>query len=82
MSACQMEIDGVSESSPQDHLAYLDSRGYVVGTPDQALERLAAFVDVAGGCNSCTSRPTFPLCRTARPFCAPRERATADLPPA
>lgn len=38
-----MEIDGVSESGPQDHLAYLDSRGYVVGTPDQALERLAAF---------------------------------------
>jgi F420-dependent oxidoreductase-like protein len=38
-----MEIQGATESSPEDHLAYLEGRGYVTGTPDQAGEWLAAF---------------------------------------
>jgi F420-dependent oxidoreductase-like protein len=38
-----MEIQGPQGASPEDHLAYLDGRGFVTGTPEQALERLGAF---------------------------------------
>jgi F420-dependent oxidoreductase-like protein len=32
-----------ADSSPAEHLAYLNGRGWITGTPDHALERLAAF---------------------------------------
>jgi F420-dependent oxidoreductase-like protein len=38
-----MEIDPEDASSPDEYLAGLEAQGAVVGTPDQALERLAAF---------------------------------------
>jgi F420-dependent oxidoreductase-like protein len=38
-----MEIDPEGSSSPDDYLEGLEAQGGVVGTPDQALERLGAF---------------------------------------
>lgn len=38
-----MEVQRAGTSSPEQHLAYLEGRGWVTGTPDRALEHLAAF---------------------------------------